>query len=218
MRKVASAVFVADDERAWPSDVTPHHARKLVRPDSADGDGRAASAIFAALQNLRTERGPTRTTLEAPEPASANFIAITAALRAKSQPALGAVLEQCAVIDCVSGRPAVFAGLRDSIARLTASRKAVDGDLPLPLNQRQPNIANDFNAAITDLIDRLEIMSKVVGHKVRMADAETAELIEIKDLAWLARDGVGLERTRRVKKLNRRNRNQFGEVRARGMS
>src|SRR6266576_3521101 len=54
-------------------------------------NARAASAIFAALQNLRTERGPTRTTLEGTEPASANFIAITAALRAKSQPALGAV-------------------------------------------------------------------------------------------------------------------------------
>jgi hypothetical protein len=45
---------------------------------------RAARVIFAALQNLRTERGPTRTTLEAKEPAAANFIAITGALRAKS--------------------------------------------------------------------------------------------------------------------------------------
>ncbi len=165
-------------------------------------NARAASAIFAALQNLRTERGPTRTTLEGTEPASANFIAITAALRAKSQPALGAVLEQCAVIDCVSGRPAIFAGLRDSIARLTASRKEVDVALAMPLNQRPANIANDFNAAITDLIDRLEIMSKVVGQKVRMADAQTAELIEIKDLAWLARDGVGLERTALIDAIN----------------
>ena len=95
---------------------------------------RAASAIFAALQNLRTERGPTRTTLEGTERASATFIAITAALRAKSQPALGAVVEQCAVIDCVSGRPVIFAGLRDSIARLTASRHAVDGELAPPLS------------------------------------------------------------------------------------
>ena len=35
-----------------------------------------------------------------------------------------------------------------------------------------------------------------------MADAQTAELIEIKDLAWLARDGVGLERTALVDAIN----------------
>ena len=45
-------------------------------------------------------------------------------------------------------------------------------------------------------------MSKVVGEKVRMADAETAELIEIKELAWLARDGVGLERNALNEGLN----------------
>src|SRR5258708_24729694 len=45
-------------------------------------------------------------------------------------------------------------------------------------------------------------MSKVVGEKVRMADAETAELIEIKELAWLASDGVGLERTALIDGLN----------------
>src|SRR5713226_3941514 len=55
---------------------------------------RAARVIFSALQNLRTERGPTRTTLEAKDPASANFIAITGVLRAKSEPALVAVLKE----------------------------------------------------------------------------------------------------------------------------
>ena len=55
---------------------------------------RAARVIFSALQNLRTERGPTRTTLEAEDPASVNFIAITDALRAKSQTALVAVQQK----------------------------------------------------------------------------------------------------------------------------
>jgi methyl-accepting chemotaxis protein len=163
---------------------------------------RAANAIFAALQNLRTERGPTRTTLEAGDPASANFILITAALRAKSRPALEAVLEQCAVIDCAGRESDIFAGLRGSIDRLTVIRNEVDTALPVAFSQRRSNVGNDFNAAITDLIDRLERMSKVVGEKVRMADAETAELIEIKELAWLARDGVGLERTALIDGLN----------------
>src|SRR5882672_10442450 len=79
---------------------------------------RAARVIFAALQNLRTERGPTRTTLEAKDPASVNFIAITNALRAKSQPALVAVLRECAAIDCAAGKPETLAGLPGSVDKL----------------------------------------------------------------------------------------------------
>jgi methyl-accepting chemotaxis protein len=156
---------------------------------------RAARVIFAALQNLRTERGPTRAALEAKEPASPNFIAITGALRAKSNPALVDLAQECAVIDCAGATPDIVAGLGASIDKLAAIRKEVDAALPVPFTERRPNIAGDFNSAITDLINRLERMSKVVGEKVRMADAETAELIEVKELAWLARDGVGLERT-----------------------
>jgi methyl-accepting chemotaxis protein len=163
---------------------------------------RAARVIFAALQNLRTERGPTRTALEAKDPAPANFIAITGVLRAKSEPALVAVLQECAVIDCVAARPDIFAGLRASIDKLAAIRQEVDAALPVPFRERRRNLANDFGTAITDLIDRLERMSKVVGEKVRMADAETAELIEIKELAWLARDGLGLERAALIEGLN----------------
>ena len=62
------------------------------------GQARTARVIFAALQNLRTERGPTRTTLEAKDPASANFIAITGVLRARSEPALADVLQARAAI------------------------------------------------------------------------------------------------------------------------
>src|SRR6266478_10034200 len=76
---------------------------------------RAARVIFSALQNLRTERGPTRTTLEAEDPASVNFIAMTDALRAKSQPALAEVLQACALIDCASGKPETLAGFPDSV-------------------------------------------------------------------------------------------------------
>jgi len=163
---------------------------------------RAARVIFSALQNLRTERGPTRTTLEAEDPASVNFIAITDALRAKSQTALVAVQQECTVIDCAGAKPEISAGLGGSVEKLVAIRKEVDSALPVSLRERRPNVANEFNMTITDLIDRLERMSKVVGERVRMADAETAELIEIKELAWLARDGVGLERTALIDGLN----------------
>src|SRR3954471_995510 len=97
---------------------------------------RAAGVIFAALQNLRTERGPTRTILEGEDPASANFIAITRTLRAKSQPALKAVAEQCAVIDCVGSKPETFNGFPGSVDKLVNVRRDVDAALPVPLKNR----------------------------------------------------------------------------------
>src|SRR5689334_10096460 len=75
----------------------------------ASGDTRAARAIFAALQSVRVERGPTRTTLERAEPASAEFIALTAELRASSAPALAMVIRECSIIDCAGSKKEIFA-------------------------------------------------------------------------------------------------------------
>jgi methyl-accepting chemotaxis protein len=155
-------------------------------------NARAARVVFTALQNLRTERGPTRTTLEGKDPASPSFLSLTATVRAASTPAVAAALQQCGVVHC--GKPEVLAGLPAAVAKLEAIRKDVDTALRVPLSERRPNVAKEFNAAATDVIDRFEDMSKVLAEMVRMADAETAELIEIKELAWTARDGVGLER------------------------
>src|SRR5258707_299429 len=61
--------------------------------------------------------------------------------------------------------------------------------------QRRANMPKIFTDIISDPSDRLEKMAVVLGEKARMTDAEPAELMEIKQLGWLARDGVGLERT-----------------------
>ena len=155
---------------------------------------RAARAVFAALQAARVERGPTRTTLEGNEPASAEFIAVTSKVRASSEPAFEGVFHQCTVIDCAGPKKEVFAGLSGSISKLKAIRLEVDIALRVPLKERRQNIASDFNVASTDVVNRLEEMFRVLDEKVRMIDAETAELISIKQLAWVARDGIGLER------------------------
>ena len=154
----------------------------------------AARSVFAALQVIRVERGPTRTTLGQPEPASDEFTRLTADLRAKSQIAVTAMLRECAVIDCVGSRKELLADFPQSFAKLQAVRSEVDRALRVPLKDRPPNIARDFNDAATDVVNRLEAMFNVLDDTVRMFDARTAELIEIKQLSWIARDGIGLER------------------------
>jgi len=154
----------------------------------------AARSVFAALQVVRLERGPTRTTLEQSEPASEEFKTITASLRAKSTIALAELLRQCQATDCFGSRKDLLAGLPDLIAKLNALRTEVDAALQVPLSARRANIARDFNKASTELVNRLEAMFGVLDSKVRMFDAHTAELIEVKQLSWIARDGIGLER------------------------
>jgi methyl-accepting chemotaxis protein len=184
--------------------LVPIYGDLRQRTDSAEvaRTAHAARVVFEALQNLRLERGPTRTTLEGKEPASVEFLSLVNDLRAKSQPALAAVVEECGAIDCVGSKSETYSGLRVSIDKLTAIRKEAETALRVRLADRPANIASDFSAASTDLIDRLEEMSNILGDKVRTGDAETAELIEIKQLGWLARDAVGLERNALSEALN----------------
>jgi methyl-accepting chemotaxis protein len=154
----------------------------------------AARSVFAALQVIRVERGPTRTTLGQSEPTSAEFIQLISELRARSETAVAAMLRECAVIDCAGPRKELLEDFPQSFAKLQAIRSEVDRALHAPLKERSPDVARDFNEAATDVVDRLEAMFNVLDDTIRMFDAETGELIEIKRLSWLARDGIGLER------------------------
>jgi methyl-accepting chemotaxis protein len=171
------------------------HIQERIDSQRALRDAQAARIVATALQLVRVERGPIRATLEEPEPASAAVIATTAKLRAKAEAALAAVLHECAVVDCVGTRKELFAGLPGSISRLATVRKQVDVALSQPLSARPANISADFDTTSTDLIIRLNTMFNVLGDRIRMFDAQTSELIDITQLGWLTRDGLGLERS-----------------------
>ena len=89
----------------------------------------AARSVFAALQVVRLERGPTRTTLEQAEPASEEFKAITANLRAKSTVALTELVRECLATDCFGARKDLLTDLPGLITKLNAVRREVDAAL-----------------------------------------------------------------------------------------
>ncbi|WP_407520758.1 methyl-accepting chemotaxis protein [Methylobacterium oryzisoli] len=155
----------------------------------------AGREVFAALQNSRVQRGPTRVALGAKQPASDAFLTMLATARQKADPAIARVLDLCGTIDCTGGKAEIAAGLSGSVARLATLRTEADAALRVPVEQRRPGLSGEFNAAATDVIDRLEKMSVALGEAIRMVDVETAELMAIKQAAWLTRDGIGLERT-----------------------
>jgi len=169
--------------------------RERIESQNALRNVRAARTVAAALELVRVERGPIRATLEDPAPASSEIIKTTSELRAKAEAAIAVMLHDCTVVDCTDTKKEPVAGLRDSIDRHAEARKRVDVALSQPLSARAPDIAHDFDSTSTDLINRLDTMFNALGDKVRMFDAQTAELVEIKQLGWLARDGLGLERS-----------------------
>jgi methyl-accepting chemotaxis protein len=156
---------------------------------------RAGYAVFNALQAMRSERGPTRVATAAPDPASQFFLGVNEKLHGVADAAMTDVFRLCGQIDCAGAEPQIVSGLRASFDAVVKQRAEVVAQLKMPLAQRRPNMSKIFNDVISDPIDRLEKVAIVVGDKVRMTDTETAELMEIKQLGWLARDGVGLERT-----------------------
>ena len=154
--------------------------------------GHAGEAVFAALQNFRLERGPTRLNLVAKAPADAAFIAENAALRAKSAPALDALIRICDAITCVHAGETQQ--LRSAFAEVQRVRQDVDRDLSLPLEQRGPGIADRWNTAATALIDQLETMSNRLSTEIRLDGPFIAEAIEVKEMGWTVRDYTGFER------------------------
>ncbi len=157
------------------------------------GNTKIALAVFDALHNARLQRTSSHTALIAPEPASDRFLRLVDGYRAAEAPALEATIRDCRASHCVDDE-SIVTGLSSAVEQLTLTRRAVDRDLRKPLAGRQPGLAARLQSQATDVIDRLQAISWAVDSKIQAADAEAAGLIELKDLAWLARDGLGLER------------------------
>jgi methyl-accepting chemotaxis protein len=130
--------------------------------------------------------------LEAKGSADPNMIAQFEALRAKAAPAIAALLATCERITCAEA--ADVAKIRPAAEKVANIRRDVDPALRQNFAERRPGIAKDWNDAATALVDALEKVSLTLTDQVRMADPEIAELVGIKEAAWIARDAVGLDR------------------------
>lgn len=169
------------------SDITAQsEAERIVRATTI------ARTVFTAVQNARMQRGPTHAALRSAAPASARLLALMQHYRSLETPALQATLLACASFSC--GDSDTSGGLGAAVERLAVTRRAVEDELRKPLEDRRPALAETFDTQATDVVDRLQAISLSLGARIQLADAETAQLVEIKELAWQARDGLGLER------------------------
>ena len=156
-------------------------------------DARAGQSVFAVLQFLRPERGTIAGALGAPAPADPALLTDLASLRRSAAPAIETMLRDCAAAAC-DRKDATLQAVQDSFRRLDALRQVADAALREPLAQRPHGLTAQWNAGISDTVDRMEHLSAVLTGRVRLVDGPIAELMAIKQQSWIVRSAAGIER------------------------
>jgi methyl-accepting chemotaxis protein len=149
--------------------------------------------LFDAMQFALAERGPIWIALDAEAPAEPAILAQVAALRAKSTPAMDALLAACSRIDC--GDADAVVRLKRAWESFLAMRTATDAMVKVPLSQRPAGMGKTWYDNNLVLTSELERISSALSERIRMADPVIAELVGIKEAAWLVRAAGGSERT-----------------------
>ncbi|WP_201159299.1 methyl-accepting chemotaxis protein [Rhodoplanes elegans] len=153
----------------------------------------ANRALFDVIQNTVVERGMMFVALQAEAPADARLGEQFATFRSKAAPAIETVLAACSRLRCADGD--VPGTLRRMLADVAAVRAKADAAVKLPLKERPAGLAKEWFQTAQTIGNEYERVSAALGDKIRMVDPVVAELVGIKDAAWLARAAGGRERT-----------------------
>ena len=152
----------------------------------------AARDAFKALQLARLERGPIRDALALATPPAAPEQNRLLHIHDGLDEALAALGKACATIDCGAGPhgAAIAAGQQTTEAarRTAASAMALD-----PAGRAAASKA--WYAAASILVDTIEHASDTLTAALRASGPLAARLAQVKDAAYVARDGVGLQRS-----------------------
>ncbi|XHE13641.1 methyl-accepting chemotaxis protein [Agrobacterium deltaense] len=142
--------------------------------------------LFNALLNFRSERGNSASALTVDPAKTASTIASVQASRQKVDAAMGAFLEQSAVLD-QAGLQAPLKRVKDIYAQFLELRKKVDANVTLPLDRRESGLDKTVLALGADLLAALETGSIAVEGEVRSLDQSLTGLIQLRSYGWSAR-------------------------------
>jgi methyl-accepting chemotaxis protein len=149
----------------------------------------ASGDVFTALHNLRLDRSFSFRDLNSDKQASAVPPEITHA-RDADMPALKSALAKLATADFPERQNAV-AGLRDAINKLEALQQESAAAFQKPKAERRQGLADEYFSETGAILQLLESTSKQLTKSVKLADSFVDQLMDIKQLAWAARDAGG---------------------------
>ncbi len=150
--------------------------------------------LFQAMQNLRVERGTVNTALATPEILDPTTQAEIGALRSKSTAALQAALAKLADARLPEKQKwlSALGQARDGVEK---ARGEADAALQQPKDKR-PDLSKAWIGAIGAVVEAIDGLSEALSARINGSDPFIAQMMTVKELAWVARDAAGTDRLR----------------------
>src|SRR5215510_5793376 len=153
------------------------------------GVAAASTHLFTALHNLRSDRTRSFRMLSAEQPMMTRDPTVMQPREAE-MPALKAALSILQNVDFPE-RQAAVAELGQRTKRVAALHEEWDAAMRQPKVARRAGLAPEIRDEITALITMLDNLSVRLNRSIQPEDAVVDQLMEIKQLAWVTRDGGG---------------------------
>jgi methyl-accepting chemotaxis protein len=180
---LSAAIVVVLSFSAWSS----WHRQASVKRIA--GVVESSAHFFTALHNLRVDRATSFRELNA-DRVNATLPPQLRAARDADMPALKAGLAALQTVD-FPGREAAVASLDKTVKRLAALHQETAAAMAQPKASRKPTLAKEYFDELDGLIAFLDKLSSQLTTSVKLEDAYIDQLLQLKQLAWVARNAGG---------------------------
>jgi len=153
----------------------------------------ASYDLFAAVQNLRMERGTVNTAFATPERVDSDTQNTIADLRVQSGKSLDSALGKVATLD-VPAIPPTIDEIRRSREALAKARHDIDQALVQPRNKRLEKSGADWIAANGRVVSAVDRLSSVLESELTQSDSFVARMVHTKQIVWSLRSDTGDDR------------------------
>ncbi len=180
---MAAAVVVMFLMSAWQSWARLVSVNRIAAVAEVSGD------LFTALHNLRVDRATTTRDLNSDE----QFATLPDQLkevRGDDMLALKSAVAKLAGAD-VPDQQNIFNSLNQSVTKLVELHQQTEAALAQTKSARPVALAKEYSATTTALMDQLDRISTQLTNSVKLEDSYIDQLMELKQLAWIARNGGG---------------------------
>jgi methyl-accepting chemotaxis protein len=163
--------------------------RKLGTVDRIAAVADTSAYMFTALHSLRVDRAATFRDLSADREFTTTNPLIRDA-REREVPALNSAVVALDRVD-YAGRKDAAAGLDRSVKKLLALHEESAAALRQAKAARRQSLAQEFFNEANALMDQLDGLSSQLTRVVKLDDAYIDQLLQLKQLAWMARNAAG---------------------------
>jgi methyl-accepting chemotaxis protein len=145
--------------------------------------------LFTALHNLRVDRATSYRELLS-DKQIVQMSPLHKATREAEMPALKSALTALQATEFPE-KEAAISGLSQAITKLTSLHQESVAAFAMPKAARRQGLAQEFNTVTTDLMNSLDKLSSQLTRSVKLEDSYVDQLMELKQLAWVARNAGG---------------------------